>query len=323
MTAGPRVVLVGAGSMGSLHARVLAQSDRCELARVVDPDEEVGTAVASRYDVAWTPELGDLDDADAVIVAAPTEHHHRIAQDVLAADLPLLIEKPVCAGLPESEEIVGIADKRNLPLVCGLLERFNPAVLTAMALLDQPVHVSASRHSPYVPRIRTGVAWDLLVHDVDLAIQILGGTEPQRVRGLLGRFHPQSPSSVEDVAETVMSFEGDRMATVSASRISQRKTRYVTIAEVTRLIEVDLLRRDVTVYRHVALDAATPDGRGYRQQAIIEIPELTTAREPLAAQLDHFLDIVAGVSDAQAERQRILPSHRVVSQVLVDHQAGG
>jgi predicted dehydrogenase len=314
-----KVVLVGTGSMGSLHARVLFQSERCDLVRVVDPNETVGTTIADRYGAQWTPELGDLSNADAVILAAPTEHHYKVAHDILAADKPLLIEKPVCGSLAESEEIVELSEKRGLPLVCGLLERFNPAVMTAMALVDQPVHVTATRHSPYAPRIRTGVAWDLLVHDVDLAIQIFGGVEPTRVRGMLGHFHPRSLSTAEDVAETVMNFEGGGMATVSASRISQRKMRSLTIAEVDRLIEVDLLRRDVTIYRHVSLDAATPDGRGYRQQSIIEIPELTSVREPLASQLDHFLDILEGRADAKTERERILPSHRAVAQVIEDN----
>ncbi|MCW2643373.1 MAG: putative oxidoreductase [Dactylosporangium sp.] len=318
-TARPKIVLVGTGSMGSLHARVLFQSERCDLVRIVELDEAVGTDIAERYGARWTPEVGDLTDADAVVLAAPTECHHRIAHDVLAADKPLLIEKPVCGSLDESEEIVELADRRDLPLVCGLLERFNPAVLTAMALVDRPVHVTATRHSPYAPRIRTGVAWDLLVHDVDLAIQVFGGAEPSRIRGLLGHFHPQSRSAAEDVAEAVMYFDGGGMATVSASRISQRKMRCLTIAEIDRLIEVDLLRRDVTIYRHVSHDAATPDGRGYRQQSLIEIPELTTVREPLAAQLDHFLDIVEGRTDAKAERARILPSHRVVGHVIGDH----
>src|SRR5439155_10363484 len=146
---------------GSLHARVAAQSERCRLVRVVDPDRARGAEVADRYGARWTPELGDLGDADAVILAAPTEYHHGIAHDVLAADKPLLTEKPVCGSLAETEEIVAMSDKRGVPLLCGLLERFNPAVLTALALVDQPAHVTATRHSPYVPRIRTGVAWDL------------------------------------------------------------------------------------------------------------------------------------------------------------------
>ncbi|MEV4410526.1 Gfo/Idh/MocA family oxidoreductase [Catellatospora sp. NPDC049609] len=320
MTAKPRFALVGTGVMGSLHARVIAQSDRAELVRIIEPREAAGRDIADRFGAAWTPEL-DLSDVDAVVVAAPTELHHGLAEQVLNEDKALLIEKPVCSSLADTEAIVGLSEKRGVPLLCGLLERFNPAVVTALALVDKPVHLTAARHSPYAPRIRTGVAWDLLVHDVDLAIQAFGGQEPTAVRGTLGQFHPSSVPGAEDIAETVFTFGGGGMANVSASRIGQRKVRTLVISEVDRLIEADLIRRDVTIYRHVSLDAATPDGRGYRQQSIIEVPELATNREPLAAQLDHFLDILSGAADADLERRRLLPAHRVVSRVIEDSAA--
>jgi predicted dehydrogenase len=319
VTAKLRFALVGTGVMGSLHARVIAQSDRAELARVIEPRRSVGQQIAERYGAGWAPNADDLSDVDAVVIAAPTEFHHGLADQVLAADKPLLIEKPVCGNLAETEEIVATAGKRGVPLLCGLLERFNPAVLTALALVDRPVHLTATRHSPYAPRIRTGVAWDLLIHDVDLAIQAFGGEEPAAVRGTFGHFHPDSLAEAEDVAETVLSFGSGALANVSASRIGQRKVRTLVISEVDRLIEADLIRKDVTIYRHVSSDAATPDGRGYRQQSIIEVPELLTNREPLAAQLDHFLDIVAGTADADVERQRILPAHRVVGRLFADN----
>ncbi|WP_320068627.1 Gfo/Idh/MocA family oxidoreductase [Micromonospora sp. RTGN7] len=318
MTAPLRVALVGTGVMGSLHARVIAQSERCELARVVEPRRSVGLQAAERYGADWAPDVDDLSGIDAVVIAAPTEFHHDLAGQVLAAEKPLLVEKPVCGSLSETEDIVAMSEKRGIPLLCGLLERFNPAVLTALALIDRPVHLTATRHSPYAPRIRTGVAWDLLVHDVDLAIQAFGGEEPMGVQGTFGHFHPDSLAGAEDVAETVLNFGSGALANVSASRIGQRKVRTLVISEVDRLIEADLLRKDVTIYRHVSSDAATPDGRGYRQQSVIEVPELITNREPLAAQLDHFLDILTGVVDADVERQRILPAHRVVGQLFAD-----
>ncbi|MCP2262305.1 putative dehydrogenase [Streptoalloteichus tenebrarius] len=311
----PRVALVGTGSMGSLHARVIAGSDRAELVRVIEPREDVGRAVAERFGAEWAPEIGDLSDVHAVVLAAATEAHHGLALRVLEQDTPLLVEKPVCAGLAQSEEVVELSERRGVPLMCGLLERYNPAVMTALSLVDRPVHVTATRHSPYAPRIRTGVAWDLLVHDVDLAIQVFGGIEPARVQGTFGYFHPQSLSHAEDVAEAVLAFPDGGLGTISASRIGQRKVRSLVIHEVDRLIEADLLRRDVTIYRHVSNEAATPDGRGYRQQTVIEIPELVSGREPLATQLDRFVDLVAGVRDADEERRRILPAHRVVDQV--------
>ncbi|HEX9334921.1 MAG TPA: Gfo/Idh/MocA family oxidoreductase [Pseudonocardiaceae bacterium] len=318
---GPRIVLVGTGSMGSLHARVLAQSDRCELVRVVDPREDAGRTVAERFGVEWSPDFDTLSDVDAVVLAAPTQTHHKLALDVLRQDVPLLIEKPVCDNLTHAEEVLDLADARDVPLMCGLLERYNPAVMTALALINEPVHVTATRHSPYAPRIKTGVGWDLLVHDVDIAIRCFHGTEPRKVASSVGYFHPSSVPDAEDILETVLTFPDGALASVSASRIGQRKLRSLVVSEVDRLVEVDLLRRDVTIYRHVSHDAATEDGLSYRQQTIIEIPELVTAREPLATQLDRFLDLLSGAADAAAERRSILPSHRAVAKALA--QAAG
>ncbi|MDQ0647775.1 putative dehydrogenase [Microbacterium natoriense] len=310
----PRIALVGAGTMGSYHARVVAASGRAKLARIIDSRRSVGEAVAARFGTAWTPELGDLADVDAVIIAASTEAHDALARAVLDAGKPLLVEKPVVNGLAKTREILELSEQAGVPILCGLLERYNPAVLTAKHFVNSPVHVTATRHSPYAPRIRTGVAWDLLIHDVDLAINVLGSI-PSKVDGSVGYFHPDSVEGAEDVATASLSFAGGQLAQLSASRIGQRKDRTLLIHELDRLIEVDLLRRTVTVYRHVSGDA-DEDGRGYRQQTSIEIPEITNSREPLAAQFDHFVDLLDGIADPDEERRSILPSHAVIDTLL-------
>jgi predicted dehydrogenase len=309
-----RVLLVGAGSMGSHHARVIAQSDRAELVYVADPQEEAGRALADRYGATWVPAMPDLSRVDAVVVAAATESHYDLAMHVLGQDRALLIEKPVSDSVLRTREIVDEAQIRDLPLMCGLLERYNPAVMTARSLLSHPLHLVATRHSPYAPRIRTGVAWDLLVHDVDLAINLMGAA-PTSVDARLGFFHPDSDPYSEDVAETVLGFESGGLAHVSASRVGQRKIRQLSIYEKDRLVEVDLLRRDVVIYRHVS-ENSVDDGRGYRQQTVIEIPEITSSQEPLATQFYRFLDICEGVVDAAPERASILPSHEVIDAVI-------
>ena len=83
------------------------------------------------------------------------------------------------------------------------------------------------------------------------------------------------------------------------------------IAEADRLIEVDLLRQDITIYRHV-LESPTDDDLGYRQQTIIDVPVLRHHGEPLMMQLDHFVNIVQGTVDHRAERESIRPPHAVL-----------
>jgi predicted dehydrogenase len=313
--AGPAIAVIGTGAMGALHARVVGSSLRAELAVVVEPREEVGRAVADRYGARWAPDLSGLSGVDAVIVAAATQVHRPVALEVVAAGLPLLVEKPLTDSLAACEEIVSAATNADVPLMCGLLERYNSAVVTAARLTRDPVHVRALRHSPYAPRIPTGVAWDLLIHDVDVALGLLPG-EPVSVDARFGYFHPGSLARAEDLAEVQLGFAGGQLASLSASRVGHRKTRLLVITEVDREIEVDLLRQTVTIYRHVDSELATDDGLGYRQQTVIEIPAITPLGEPLAAQLSHFLDLVEGTADAAAERGSILPPHRVVEQAL-------
>lgn len=324
MTATVRVALVGTGSMGSLHARVLSQSTRCELVRVVDPRETSGRPVAERYGAAWVPELDDLAGIDAVVVAASTEAHYDVARRVMETGRPLLVEKPLAATYEQSAELVAESERRGLPLVCGLLERFNPAILTARQFVGEVVQIHAVRHSPFVPRIRTGVATDLLIHDVDLAIRFAGAL-PSAVRGAFGYFHDSSKTNAsEDSADTTMSFPNGALATISASRVSQRKVRQLSLLEIDRLIEIDLLRRDITIYRHVE-DSTTLDRVGYKQNTVIEIPTIVQSAEPLAAQLDHFLDLLEAGAGSRAvadERAAILPAHAAVAAVAASATAG-
>ncbi|HEV7848620.1 MAG TPA: Gfo/Idh/MocA family oxidoreductase [Mycetocola sp.] len=320
MTEPKNLILVGAGNMGSHHARVISQSAGANLKFLVDPRESVGRAVAEKFGAVWAPELPDLAGVDGVVVAAATEAHYPLAMQVLNQDTPLLIEKPVADSLLRTREIIDLAAQRDLPLMCGLLERYNPAVLTARSFMQEPLHITGVRHSPYAPRIKTGVAWDLLVHDVDLAIN-LAGAEPNRVEARLGFFHPESEHNAEDVAETTLNFPAGTIAQVSASRIGQRKIRTLSIYEIDRLIEVDLLRRDVTVYHHVSENSVDGEGRGYRQQTVIEIPELVTSQEPLTAQFERFLAVIDGTYDAATERATILPPHEVIDKVVAERTA--
>lgn len=314
MSADLRIALVGAGSMGRNHARVISQAAGAQLAAIVDPFRDGAEPVAAQYGAQWVPDVAELPAVDAVVVAASTEYHYDIAQQVLARDLPLLIEKPVCPSLEQTEQILSESERRGLPIMCGLLERYNPAVVLARTMIEAPVYVRAERHSPYAPRIKTGVAWDLLVHDVDLVVQLFGGVDPVRSTIETAQSHPLSVPGAEDVVEASLRFEGG-IASVSASRIAQKKVRAITVHTLDVMYEIDLLRRSLTLFRHAVVEEARAGGAGFRQSTEMEMPEVIGG-EPLAAQFQHFLELVRGGGDVAAERASIIPSHRIVDQAL-------
>jgi predicted dehydrogenase len=317
MTANARVqvALIGAGAMGTLHARAITQSQDADLACVVDPDAKVGEALAERFRSRWLPSLEGFDGCDAVIVASPTHTHTEWGLRSIQDGKPALIEKPLSTSVVESELLVATARHHGIPLTCGFLERFNPAVLTALDIIDEPVHVVAVRHSPYVPRIRTGVAHDLLIHDVDLVLR-MAGRLPDRMTASFAYCHPKSDAGTEDVVDATLQYDDMFQASLSASQVSQRKVRTLVVAEVERLVEVDLVRQDLTVYRHVEDEALHDNGPGYRMQTIMDLPTIQQPREPLATQLDRLVALVRGEVDPVEELDSLLPPHRIVDELV-------
>ncbi len=297
--------------MGSLHARVTASSPDAELAWIADPDPSAH-AVANRFGAVWLDEPR-FDDVDAVIVAAPTGVHHQLALATIEAGLPLMVEKPLAGSYDLAVEIVEAARAAGTVLMCGFVERFNPAVRTALEIVRDPVHVATMRHSPYAERIVTGVAADLLIHDVDLVLRMFG-ERPTQVGGALGFFDSRSRTTSEDVAEATLVFSRGQIATMSTSRIAQRKVRTLHAVEAGREIEVDLVRQSITVYRHVG-ESAFDEDAGYRQQTIMEIPVVRHVGEPLQLQLQHFLGLIDGSRDAAAEIDSLLAPHEVIARI--------
>ena len=170
-----RVSVVGAGLMGRIHARVVAEHPQTQLADVVDssPDAE---RVAWDRRARW---LRDLDELlagplpDAAIVSVPTSEHAAVALPLLEAGVPVLVEKPIAAEVEEARALIDAARAAGVALAVGHVERFNPAVRALEerlrdGALGRVFQFHARRLSPFPQRIGdTGVAHDLATHDLE------------------------------------------------------------------------------------------------------------------------------------------------------------
>lgn len=298
--------------MGGNHARVIAESDVADLAVIIDIDAARGRALADRFDCNFAPELDAARGCDAAVVATPTRAHSEQAAALLETGLPLLVEKPLAPSIEESRAMVGDATRRGLPLMCGFVERFNPAVTTVAGLLEErPVHMVSLRHSPATPRTTLSVVFDLLIHDIDLTLRYACPLRPPRVASSLTR----AGTEITEVADCVLDFDGALVATLSSSRASQRKVRSHLIETPTALYDVDLLRQDVTVYQHRAHGLIGGPTPSYRAETMVDIPFVRHGGEPLLLQLRHFVSLIDGRVDAAAERDGILPAHEVAALV--------
>jgi myo-inositol 2-dehydrogenase/D-chiro-inositol 1-dehydrogenase len=128
-----RVAVIGAGSMGGTHARLLAELPDVDEVLVVD-------AVASRADAvargvggrAMTHDEA-LDAADAVVVATPAELHATTVDAAIARGLPVLCEKPLTEDAGASAALVERVERAGAHVEVGFHRRHDPGYVAARA----------------------------------------------------------------------------------------------------------------------------------------------------------------------------------------------
>jgi predicted dehydrogenase len=283
-----RAAVIGVGTMGRHHVRILKGSPDIELVAVVD--EDVARArTAAGADVLAVPDLDSLPDVDLAVVAVPTPSHLSVALALFARNVSVLVEKPLASSPEDASRLVAAAAEAGVVLGVGHVERFNPAVAAVARVVSDPVFMQLERLSPYTPRIGDSVVFDLMVHDLDLACMLANAT-PVRIDSAGASVF----SDTLDVATAVLQFPSGCIATVSASRATQDKVRRISVSERDRFIVADCMRQDVSIKRETVSEFLDDSGGTYRQASVTEIPYLDRRQEPLAAELRDFIEAVRG-----------------------------
>ena len=282
----PRVAVVGAGHMGSLHAgklRELEAEGRCALSGVADLIEDRARAAAagSAAKVA-THHRALLADTDAVVVAVPTVAHFEIVRESLEAGCHVLVEKPIAARLEDAEALVARARAGERVLHVGHLEWHNSALRGIAPTIRKPRFVEAHRMGPFPGRATdVDIIRDLMIHDLDI-VQRLVGEEPAQVEGI----GVPVISEQLDIANARLRFPGGCIANFTASRVSPTPMRKIRLFQSDAYVSIDFLEQSALVLRR------RRDAAGEIQ---IETEPLRFDRDDaLVAQTEAFLDAIAG-----------------------------
>ncbi len=159
-----RALVVGAGRMGTFHARVLR--DLGLDVTTVDPDLAKGADYLSHED-RMTRQRGTPDGFDVVCIATPIEHLVREAAKWHGHRGWLLIEKPAAPTLADAQYLADVLHGQRVAV--GYVERFNPRVRRLRELLTWRQSLSAVHFTRWNDRPSFDVALDLGSHDIDLA----------------------------------------------------------------------------------------------------------------------------------------------------------
>ena len=320
-TAPLKIGLLGAGHLGKIHARCLAElADAVEVVGVYDPEEASAKTVRDAHGYR----VFDSSDAlfaacDAVDVVTPTSTHFVLAKAALEAGCHVFVEKPVTERVAEAEALESLAAQRGLSIQVGHVERFNPAFATLGHRAIAPVFVEAHRLAEFNPRSTdVSVVLDLMIHDIDLVLSLIDA-EVEDVSasgvGVVGE-------SV-DIANARLDFANGATANLTASRISLKSMRKLRLFQRDAYIGVDLLGKATEVVTLSDHDPAAPGPLQLPTEAglreiVIEHPPVAPVNAIREELRSFAAAIAAGESPAVTiadGRRALAVAHRVLGDI--------
>ncbi len=241
-----RIGIIGTGSMGRNHMRVVNSIPEMELTCASDISKENLEEASSGYDIETFLNHEEMVDlVDGVMVSTPTTFHYLIAKFFLEKGKHVLVEKPFASTLVQSDELIELADKKGLTIAVGHLERFNPAVEYIQKYVEKPLFIEIQRLGSFSPRsLDVDVINDLMIHDLDIVLQWdRSGIAKINASGIA------VISKKVDIANARIEFNSGMVANITASRISQKKTRKLRIFQKNGYFSVDYKKKRAKIYR--------------------------------------------------------------------------
>jgi predicted dehydrogenase len=241
-----RTAVVGAGKMGSIHAKVYNLLEQSDLIAVVDVDGNKAKTLAERYNcTALTDYTEILGKIDAVTIATPTVTHLNLAKEFIKNKIAVLIEKPLAPDVGEGKKIVALAKKHNVVAAVGHSERCNPVVQAIKRLDIKPKFIECNRISPYPFRSTdVGVVLDVMIHDIDIILS-LAASKIKKVDavglGVIG--------DKEDICNARLVFDNGCIANVTASRLALKTERKVRLFSRQVYVSLDYFKKSGIVIK--------------------------------------------------------------------------
>ncbi|GIN69967.1 oxidoreductase [Bacillus sp. J14TS2] len=210
-----KVAVIGCGTIAPNHIKAYVENERTEIKYLVDIRLERAERLAERFNVPHTAEnfrdiLND-EEIEAISVCTPNDTHAEIAIACLDAGKHVLCEKPAAINMDQVNEMKSAADRNNLILNIGVVNRYNTAVNKIKDMIDNRelgkvyhVYCSFRAHrsipglgGPFTTKAKSGggVLIDWGVHYLDLIFYSLGQPE---IRTVSGTAHSELAKNMKD-----------------------------------------------------------------------------------------------------------------------------
>lgn len=255
--------LVGAGSIGRRHLRLLSEREDVSLC-VVESNENSREKIKSEYpsiSLYFTmDEAMKTEKLDAFIIATPHALHAPMAIKALDAGINVFCEKPMSDSLSECVAMRNAVERSGKVFSVGFMFRFDPFVLKIKEIIQSGkigkiVHYY-SRFATYntllcsVTRHQQNTPYSLImdcIHDTDLMCFFLGKT-PDKVFVNAIKGGDMQLSSPQNVIDTVYSFNNKEvLAGIHYNYVQHPQVHTLEIVGDKGYIQGDFMSADITV----------------------------------------------------------------------------
>ena len=185
-----RVGILGAGFMGSTHAKAYKSLLDVEIAGIYGLSVDRVQPLADEYGTAWTTDLQRLIDdptVDAIDICLPTAQHREVTEAAIAAGKHVTLEKPIALTLADADALVALAERTDRVFMIAHVLRFWPEymeihkrvtsgdygkVISGLAYRRQPFPAWSKLFSN--SSLTGGAVIDQMIHDYDALNWIIG-----------------------------------------------------------------------------------------------------------------------------------------------------
>ena len=230
-----KIGLIGAGRIGTFHAKTLAESPEVDSLCIADVNMARARSLAQEVGAETADDAADLiRRSDAIVIATATDTHAKLIRLGASAMLPVFCEKPISLDLKSTDEVLEAVDKAAIPLQIGFQRRFDKGFAQIKQLIQSGelgtlYSARLVTHDPAPPpeeyiRVSGGLFVDLMVHDFDI-IRWTSGLEVEEVfaaGSVLTGVEAFRESGDVDTAAVILRLAGGALAMVSGLRHDPR-----------------------------------------------------------------------------------------------------
>ena len=296
-----RIGQVGLGPWGRNLARNF--DELADLAWLCDKRSDRREELMPKYPSArWTDSFGDLladDTLDAVVIATDVPTHYALSKQALESGKHVFVEKPPAMRGEEMDDLIRLADQRDLALMPGHLLLYHPGVRRLKDLIDggelgEVLCIYGNRQNLGHIRSFENALWSLGVHDLSVILYLLNEEPAEAIA--LGRDFLQE--GVEDVVFCYLRFPSGKIAHMHLSWLDPHKMRKITVVGTEKMVVFDdmELERKVTVYDKSPEEPGGTYGEWRTRTGDIFSPKIPND-EPLKLECQYFLRLAEGDGD--------------------------